>query len=198
MSEVRVWDTVVRGSHWILATAFLLAYFSGEDLMLLHVWAGYVAGTVVVLRIIWGFIGTRYARFTNFVYRPRKILRYARDLILLGGRRHLGHSPAGGAMVVVLLVMVLLVVGSGLVAFAALDGAGPLASYIAVDRTSGRIWGAVHEVLANVTFGLVLLHICGVLWASLVHGENLVRAMWTGRKPAHGERFGADFGPHPE
>lgn len=184
MTEVRVWDIFVRGLHWTLVVAFLIAYLSGDDLMFLHVWAGYLVGILVVLRIIWGFIGTRHARFTSFVYRPHKIIRYVRDLLLFRGRRYIGHSPAGGAMVVALLAMTLLIVGSGLLAFAALEGAGPLANYIAVDRSAGRVWKEIHEILANITLGLVLVHICGVLWASLVHGENLIRAMWYGKKRA--------------
>lgn len=188
MDDVRVWDVFVRVFHWTLVVIFLAAYLTGDDLLRAHVWAGYLVGVLVVLRIVWGFVGSRHARFTNFVYRPRKVVRYARDLMLLGGRRYLGHSPAGGAMVVVLLAMILLIVVTGFLAFAALDGGGPLAGYIAVDRASGRAWKEVHEFVANVTFGLVLLHICGVLWASLVHGENLILAMWNGRKRVHNDR----------
>lgn len=192
MTEIRVWDIFVRVFHGILVVAFLAAYFSGDDLMLLHVWAGYLAALLVILRIVWGFVGTRYARFTSFVYRPRKIIRYTRDLLMFGGRRYIGHSPAGGAMVVALLMMILLIVGSGLLAFAMLEGSGPLANYVAANRSAGRVWKEVHEILANVTLGLVLVHICGVLWASLVHGENLMRAMWNGRKRAHIDHYGAD------
>ena len=149
--------------------------------------AGFFLGMVaalVSLRIVWGFVGTRYARFSSFVYRPRQVIQYGRDLLRLGGRRYIGHSPAGGAMVIALLVMILLIVATGLLALAVLENAGPLAGYVATSRSVGRFWKGVHELLANLTLGLVLLHICGVLWASFVHGENLIRAMWNGRKKA--------------
>ena len=76
MGEVRVWDIFVRVFHWTLVVIFLVAYLTGDDLMRAHVWAGYLVGVLVVLRIFWGFVGSRHARFTNFVYRPRKIVRY--------------------------------------------------------------------------------------------------------------------------
>ena len=184
VTEVKVWDIFVRVFHWTLAVGFLIAYASGDDFITVHVWAGYLIGALVLLRIIWGVVGTRYARFSTFIYRPRTVLHYARDLLRLGGRRYLGHSPAGGAMVIALLVMILLIVMTGLIALALLDSAGPLAGYLATNRPVGRIFKEIHEVLSNLTLGLVVLHICGVLWASFVHGENLIRAMWNGRKRA--------------
>ena len=183
-SEIKVWDIFVRVFHWSLVAAFLIAYLSGDDFMTIHVWAGYLVAALVSLRIVWGFVGTRYARFSSFVYRPRQVIQYGRDLLRLGGRRYIGHSPAGGAMVIALLVMILLIVATGLLALAVLENAGPLAGYVATSRSVGRFWKGVHELLANLTLGLVLLHICGVLWASFVHGENLIRAMWNGRKKA--------------
>lgn len=183
-TEVEVWNILVRVLHWTLVAGFVVAYASGDDFMTIHVWAGYLVGAVVLLRVIWGVVGTRYARFSTFMYRPRTVLHYARDLLRLGGQRYLGHSPAGGAMVIALLVMILLIVTTGLIALAMLEGAGPLAGYVAASRPVGRVFKEIHEVLSNLTLVLVLVHICGVLWASFVHGENLVRAMWTGRKRA--------------
>lgn len=183
-TEVKVWDLFVRVFHWTLVAGFVIAYASGDDFMTVHVWAGYLVGALVILRIIWGVVGTRHARFSSFLYRPRTVLHYARDLLRLGGQRYLGHSPAGGAMVIALLVMILLIVTTGLIALGMLDSAGPLAGYLAANRPVGRIFKEVHEVLSNLTLALVLIHICGVLWASFVHGENLIRAMWNGRKRA--------------
>ena len=183
-SEIKVWDIFVRVFHWSLVATFLIAYLSGDHFMTIHVWIGYLVAALVSLRIVWGFVGTRYARFSSFVYRPRQVIQYGRDLLRLGGRRYIGHSPAGGAMVIALLVMILLIVATGLLALAVLENAGPLAGYVATSRSVGRFWKGVHELLANLTLGLVLLHICGVLWASFVHGENLIRAMWNGRKKA--------------
>jgi cytochrome b len=177
----------VRVFHWTLVTVFFVAYLSEDDLLSLHVVAGYVVGGLVLARLIWGVVGPRYARFTSFVYAPRKILHELRALLTFSGKRYIGHSPAGGAMVLALLVMLLLLVGSGLVTLALREGAGPLAGWIAPNRSLGRVAGGVHEFLANSTLVLVVIHIGGVLFASFVHGENLVKSMWTGRKPAHTE-----------
>jgi cytochrome b len=184
-NETVVWDLFVRVFHWTLVVGFFIAYLSGDDLQSLHVIAGYCVGALVLARLVWGVAGSHHARFASFVYRPGKVWRYARDLLAFRGRRYLGHSPAGGAMVLLLLAMLTLLVTSGLVALALREGAGPLAGWIAPDRALGGVVGEIHEFLANVTLGLVLLHLCGVLLASLVHGENLVKAMWTGRKPTH-------------
>lgn len=181
VGEIRVWDIFVRVFHWSLVVAFLVAYVS-EDISLVHVWAGYLVGTLVILRILWGFVGTRYARFSNFVYRPRKVFRYTLHLLGFGGRRYLGHSPAGGAMVLALLVIMLLIVSSGLITLAMSEGTGLLSGGIAMNPSAGRLWKEAHELLADAALVLVLLHICGVLWASLVHGENLTKAMWDGKK----------------
>jgi cytochrome b len=183
--EVTVWDPFVRIFHWALVIAFFVAYFAEDDVMALHLVAGYVVGALVLARLVWGVLGTRHARFASFVYKPSKVVSYARDLLRLGGRRYLGHSPAGGAMVVLLLGMLILIVSSGLVALALREGAGPLAGWIARDRALGRTASGIHELFANFALLLVAIHVAGVLLASLVHGENLIKAMWTGRKSAH-------------
>ena len=104
---VRIWDPFVRLSHWIVALGFFVAYLTEDDLLTVHVWAGYVVGGLVVLRLIWGFIGPRHARFTDFVYGPRSVLSYLLDLVLFRAKRYLGHSPAGGSMAPSLLRPVL-------------------------------------------------------------------------------------------
>ena len=88
---VKVWDLFVRLFHWTVAVGFFIAYVS-EDLLTLHVWAGYVIGGFLVLRVLWGFIGPRHARFTDFVYRPAKVMTYLRDLIGFRAKRYLGHK----------------------------------------------------------------------------------------------------------
>ena len=128
--EVQVWDLFVRIFHWTVAIGFFVAYFTEDSPITLHVWAGYVVGALLVLRILWGFVGQQHARFSDFIYAPGVVLGYMRDLILLRGRRYLGHSPGGGAMVVALLTGILVTVGSGLVLYAIGDNAGPLAGIV--------------------------------------------------------------------
>lgn len=184
MAEIRVWDPFVRVFHWTLVIAFFTAFLSGDDWQAVHVIAGYTVGGLILARLVWGFVGTRHARFSDFLYRPSEIRTYLRELLTFSGKRYVGHSPAGGVMIFALLFMISLIVVSGLFAYALREGAGPLAGWIVRDRAMGRFVGEVHEVLADLTFGLVLVHIAAVLLLSLLHGENLVKAMWTGRKKA--------------
>ena len=206
--EVRVWDPFVRFFHWSLVAAFFIAYFTEDELIALHVWAGYAVGGLVLLRVLWGFVGTKHARFSDFLFGPFAALRYLRDLARFRAPRHLGHSPAGGFMVYLLLAGCLLIVATGLMTYGA-QGHGPLNGYVGTfeplnatavisparadeserqdgggGRKSrpGRLYKEVHEALANIVLALVFLHVGGVLLASLAHRENLVRAMVTGRK----------------
>lgn len=203
-AEVKVWDPFVRSAHWVLALAFAVAFLTEDDALDLHVWAGYVVAAIVAARILWGFVGPRHARFTDFVYRPSAVLRYLADLATLRCRRHLGHSPAGGAMVVALLAFLAATTVTGLWVYAEEEGRGPLAGIVASAtlpqdratrapgaehddddddrRGSESSLGELHEFFANVTLMLVLLHIGGVALASFAHRENLPRAMITGCK----------------
>lgn len=124
---VRVWDPFVRVCHWSLVAAFAVAYATEDELVLLHVWSGYLIGVVVAARVAWGLVGTRHARFSDFVVPPRSVLADLRRLATLRPQRHLGHTPAGGAMIVALLVALAATVASGIALYGARDHAGPLA-----------------------------------------------------------------------
>jgi cytochrome b len=195
-----VWDPLVRFGHWALVAAFAVAYLSGEDEAdALHVWGGYIVGAIVLLRVGWGFVGPRHARFSDFVRSPLVALAYFRDLLYGRARRYVGHSPAGGAMVIALLVCLAATVATGLIAYGE-EGKGPLSTVLVTDANAngneaahlapaktGReesesTIGELHGLLANITVALVVAHILGVAVASVVHKENLVFAMITGRK----------------
>jgi cytochrome b len=181
--QIKVWDPAVRVFHWALVLAFTTAYLSGEDWLTVHVYAGYTVLGLVAFRLLWGLIGTRHARFSDFVASPRAALAYARDAVLLRARRYVGHNPAGGLMILLVLVSLLLTVLSGLAVYAADQQAGPLVGALggAGERWTHTLEEA-HEFLANFTLLLVFVHVAGVVFESFAHGENLVRAMFTGRK----------------
>lgn len=198
---IRVWDPLIRIGHWLLVLAFFVAYFTEDDLLTVHAWAGYLVGGIVCVRILWGFVGSRHARFTDFVRGPRAILKYISGLLSGNARRYIGHNPAGGAMVIALLLMLLTTVYSGLAVYALEERRGPLANLIvdhypvsdgdAMEQLEDRedFWEEVHEVAANLTLLLVAIHVLGVALSSRAHKENLVRAMVTGRKRPHTRRY---------
>ncbi|MGX8010014.1 cytochrome b/b6 domain-containing protein [Mesorhizobium sp. ORM8.1] len=166
---VRVWDWVVRSFHWALALSFVTAWFTSHSSEDIHHWAGYAAAVLVAMRLLWGVVGTPYARFSQFVRDPVTVLRYL--WAILSGReaRYIGHNPAGGAMVIVLIAAM---------ASTALTG-----WLMTTDAYFGVSWvEAVHSLAAHGLLLLVFLHIGGVALASWRHRENLVRAMITGRK----------------
>ena len=192
MSEIRVWDIFIRVAHWLLAFGFLVAYVSGGDPLWLHSWAGYLIAAVVLLRVIWGFVGPEHARFVNFVTSPAGVFAYLRDLIRFRSPRFLGHSPAGGAMTIALLALLLATATLGMMDLALIHGQGPLSLWLQPDAATvaalaagQRVRGPfkdIHEFFANLTLAFVILHLCGVALASFAHRENLPRAMVTGRK----------------
>lgn len=175
-ATVKVWDPLVRLFHWSLVASFAVAWFSSEDAQRLHYWAGYVAAALIAFRLLWGLAGPRYARFTQFVRSPGTIIEYLKDLRDGREARYIGHNPAGGIMILLLIVTL-----------AGLCLSGWMET---LDMYWGVAWVAnLHSALANLLLVLVILHLAGVVLASLKHHENLVRAMVTGRKraPAFGD-----------
>ena len=164
-----VWDPFVRLFHWSLVLSFAVAWFSSHSSEAIHHWAGYAAAALILMRLFWGMVGTRYARFTQFVRSPTTVVRYLADMVTGREARYVGHNPAGGAMVVALLIAMITTALSGWM--------------MMTDAYFGVEWvEAAHSVAAHGLLALVLLHIGGVVLASLRHRENLVGAMVTGRK----------------
>ncbi len=182
-NEIKVWDRFVRAFHWSLVATFAVCYLTEDDFMNLHVWSGYIIMMLLALRFIWGFIGAEHARFSDFVYRPSMVRQYTRDVLLLRAKRYIGHNPAGGAMIVMFFISLIVVSISGVALYGADEHAGPLAAMMSgVSEFTEELLEEVHEFFANFTVLLVFIHLCGILFESLLHHENLVQAMITGRK----------------
>jgi cytochrome b len=168
---LRIWDRAVRALHWALVVAVALAAISTVALVGAHRPAGYVALAIVALRVLWGVVGSGYARFAQFVRTPRATLAYLRQLAAQREPRYLGHNPLGGWMVLALMACV-----SGLA----------LTGWL---YTTDAFWGSeavedAHRALAWLLLGLVLAHVGGVIFTSLRQRENLVAAMFSGVKRA--------------
>ena len=164
-----VWDLVVRLFHWALVATFVVAYFSHGGYLPVHRVSGYAISALVVVRVAWGFVGSAHARFADFVVGPRRLADYLG--LLFRGRepRYVGHNPAGGAMIVVMLILLAAVSVTGVV----LD-----TPWFRDDRN----FKEVHDVLTDAMLVCIVLHLLGVVHASWRHRENLVAAMFSGRK----------------
>jgi cytochrome b len=186
---VSVWDAFVRIFHWsavaLVILLVLTAHYGVEDV---HMALGVDLLVLVAARLAWGVIGTMHARFAEFVVAPKASLRYLGEVLRGRPRRHLGHNPAGGWMVVALLVTLSVALVSGLLLQAMLEFEGPLAglllsaSDVFVDSVREVHRGSVHAL-----YGLVPLHVIGVLLASAQHRENLTWSMVTGYKRLNDE-----------
>ncbi len=208
-SMIKVWDVSVRLFHWSLVLLFFLAYFTGEDDSMVHIYAGYGVIGLLAYRIIWGFIGSKYARFSEFVYGPAATLGYMKSMRSEQPQRYLGHNPLGGWMIILLLISLIGISWSGLKLYAA-DGHGPLAAdestgvlikqalahedddkdeHASAKKRSGEnkggdeeFWEELHELTSNLTLILIFLHLAGVVMASIKQRESLVKSMVTGYK----------------
>lgn len=170
-TTVRVWDPLIRLFHWSLVISFVAAWVTADNVKTLHLAAGYVGAGLVAIRILWGFVGTEYARFGQFVRGPGTVVAYLLAMLRREEPRHLGHNPAGALMILALLACMIVLTITGWL------------------YTTDAFWGdemveEVHGATASIMLGLVGLHIVGVIFASLHQGENLVRSMITGQKPA--------------
>ena len=168
---VSVWDPLVRVFHWALAASIAVAWLTSGHPKGLHQWAGYTAGGLIAIRLVWGLFGPGHARFASFVHSPGAILRYLHEIWRGTEQRFLGHNPAGGAMIVALMTAVAAQVTIGWL------------------QTTDAFWGVewveeVHSALAKLILLLIGFHLIGVVVASIRHRENLPAAMVTGRKRA--------------
>ena len=172
--HVKVWDIAVRLFHWSLVILFAIAWVSAELWDRLHEISGYMVGGLIIFRLIWGFIGSKYARFSDFIYRPSVVVDYLRNGLLGRSKRYIGHNPAGGYMVIVLLLSISLLTVSGILMVSA--------------TFTGVKWiGELHEFLSGLILFLIFVHVAGVLFISRENHENLIRSMLTGVKARYTE-----------
>lgn len=178
--SVTVWDPFVRVFHWSLAFFFFLVYITEDDWMTIHSYAGYTLISLITFRIIWGLLGTHHARFSNFVTSFRNVKAYLKQILSGNEKHYVGHNPAGGLMIIILLICIFLTTFSGMSVFAT-EGYGPFATTFISQWPEDFLEG-IHEFCANLTVLMVIVHICGVLVSSLLHKENLIKSMITGKK----------------
>ena len=187
---IKVWDLGVRVFHWSLVATFAVAWLTSDDANVVHAWAGYVAVGLIALRLGWGLIGPRYARFTQFVTGPRAAIAYLKASLVGHEPRYIGHNPAGAAMIVALLITMSATVFTGWLTLDPTRVAmlpaivGPAFAEDGEGEGDGSVVGDIHGALANLMLLLVVLHVAGVVLASRRHGENLAAAMVTGVKRA--------------
>ena len=175
-ATIRVWDPFVRAFHWTLVATFALCWFTPHAAETLHGYLGYAALALIVARVVWGFAGPPYARFSSFVRSPAAVAAYISAIARGREPRYIGHNPAGGAMIVALMLGI---VAAGVSGWA---------------LTTDAFWGSeaatgVHSLIAHAVAALIVFHLGGVALASFRHRENLPRAMLTGAKraPAAGD-----------
>jgi cytochrome b len=169
MQKILIWDWPVRIGHWLMVGGFVIAWLTSESesFRLVHAWAGGIVLAVAAFRLLWGIVGSRHARFASFLRGPQAVIAYLSSLLRLQPAHHAGHNPAGGWASVALL------------GFGILTGISGWANY----NELGSHWlEELHEGLAATMLTVVIVHLAGVFSGSLLHGENLVRAMLTGRK----------------
>ena len=167
--RILVWDLPTRAFHWLLAVSFAGAFLTAESERYrdIHVTLGYTMLGLIVFRFVWGFVGTRYARFSSFPLSVRSVVRYFKSLFTLAPQHYPGHNPAGSLAIYAMLAMAMLAGATG---------------YATYNEIGGEWLAQLHEGVANAMLGLVLIHIGGVILSSLIHRENLVAAMLSGYK----------------
>ena len=168
-TSILVWDWPTRVFHWLMVLCFAGAWLTSESerLQLVHITLGYTMAGLVAFRVVWGLMGTRYARFASFVRGPAAAMSYVKGVIAREPQHHVGHNPAGAYAVLGLLAL-----GAGVTLTGWLNDSGDAPHWLE----------EVHELLATGMLALVAVHVLGVVVGSLAHRENLVRAMFTGRK----------------
>ena len=174
MKRILVWDIPTRVAHWLLVTAFILSFITGdsEEWRLFHVAMGYAVAGVLVFRVFWGIAGTRYARFASFLFPPRQLFSYLGTLLKGKSGHWLGHNPAGSYAIYTLILLGFATVISGFADYA---------------EMAGEWMEEAHHVLSYTMLGIAVFHVLGAILSSCVYQENLVMSMLNGYKQGESE-----------
>ncbi|TAN59251.1 MAG: hypothetical protein EPN26_00205 [Rhodospirillales bacterium] len=191
--RIKVWDIEIRIFHWLLlasvAGAWLTMQFGPPSLLAAHEILGFTVAVLLVFRLFWGLLGTEHMRFAGFVRGPKAIINHLKSLTSGNPLRFIGHNPAGGAMIAVLLLVLLGIVVTGVAAMGGFDKSGPLAPFLTFAQ--GRAAREIHGFLTNLLLVLVGVHVAGVLLETVLLKENLIGSMWHGMKPSHEDAQGS-------
>lgn len=182
--QIKIWDAPVRLFHWSLVLGFVLAYISAEvGILDAHVLIGYFLIALLVFRVLWGFMGTQYSRFSSFLFSPAETMGYVKSIRSGQPTPYYGHNPAGALMVFGLLSLLAAIFASGLVTLAVIDYEGPLL-FLAnqVSDDTSYFFRHAHDFFVDVALLLIPLHLLGVIAGSIQHKENLAKSMVTGMK----------------
>jgi cytochrome b len=175
--EIRVWDRLVRIGHWLLVLSFIVLYVRYRKFPL-HTYAGYMVLLLIIIRVVWGFIGSRAARFRTFLYAPREMWNYLRLAFKGHAPYYFSHNPMGAAMVFFLLSAVFINSILGLILYSSGQQLGPFGALF--PDTWEDSLSVVHEWIGHIVALAVIMHVLGVIWAAWLHRENYVMAMLTG------------------
>jgi cytochrome b len=192
LAPVRVWDPYVRAFHWLLVIGILASWITGENgWMETHYQIGLGVGWLVIFRILWGFVGSRTARFTHFIKGPGAVIDYARTMFARKPSHAFGHNAGGGLMVLVLLLVVGIQAFSGLFNSDDVLFDGPF--YDDVSDSMTHLAGFMHAWLFDILLALIALHVLVIAMYFFWKRENLVRAMVVGRALLPKKSGEADF-----
>lgn len=167
--KVLVWDVPTRVFHWLLVGSFAGAFYTADSERYrdIHVMLGYILLGLIAFRVSWGFVGTRYAQFRSFLFKPGEVITYVMSLTKRNAKHYLGHNPAGSVAIWLLLLL------------GAISG---VTGVMALQDVGGDIVVEWHDIVSYVMLGVVGIHVLGVIVGSVIHRENLVRSMMTGYK----------------
>jgi len=181
-NTVRIWDLPVRINHWLVVLSFSIAFLTHDSdrFLFFHILNGYIFGLLIIFRLIWGVTGTQYAKFNSFNFSLGSGINYLKGLMNGTAMRYIGHNPAGGWAIFIILTLGFLLVLTGIIVEAGEENYGIFAPY--VPYSLAQVVRGPHEIIAFLLLAIVAIHVIGVISESVFHKENLVWSMISGNK----------------